>query len=67
MDRDVLYAELSVNSIQCGEISLSEDKKSVNIIIYPNNNDVLEFNYDEFLHLVEKAKNHLLKLEPLAE
>ncbi|MFK8260405.1 hypothetical protein ACFL9S_21795 [Erwinia sp. AnSW2-5] len=67
MDRDDLYAELSFNSIQWGEISLSEDKKSVNIIIYPNNNDVLEFNYDEFLHLVEKAKNHLLKLEPLAE
>ncbi|BCQ36578.1 MULTISPECIES: hypothetical protein [Erwinia] len=67
MDRDDLYAELSFNSIQWGEISLSEDKKSVNIIIYPNNNDILEFNYGEFLHLVEKAKNHLLKLEPLAE
>ncbi|WP_455812463.1 hypothetical protein [Pseudomonas graminis] len=67
MDRDDLYAELSFNHVQWGEISLSEDRKSVNIIIYPNNNDVLEFNYDEFLHLIEKAKNHLLKLEPLAE
>lgn len=67
VDREDLYAELSFNRVQWGEISLSEDRKSVNIIIYPNDNDVLEFKYDEFLQLVEKAKNHLLKLEPLAE
>ncbi|CAI0974108.1 hypothetical protein [Serratia liquefaciens] len=67
VDREDLYAELSFNRVQWGEISLSEDRKSVNIIIYPNDNDVLEFKYDEFLHLVEKAKNHLLKLEPLVE
>jgi hypothetical protein len=56
VDREDLYAELSFNRVQWGEISLSEDRKSVNIIIYPNDNDVLEFKYDEFLHLVEKAK-----------
>lgn len=67
MERDDLHAELSFNSVQWGEISLSDDRKSVTIIIYPNNNDVIKFNYDDFLHLVEKAKNHLLKLEPLAE
>lgn len=67
MDRDDLYAELSFDSIQWGEISLSEDRKSVNIIIYPNENNIIKFQYDEFLRLVEKAKNHLLKLEPLAE
>lgn len=63
MDRDDLYAELSFNKDQWGEISLSGDKKSVNIIIYPNN--VMEFGCDDFLELIEKAKNHLLKLEPL--
>ncbi|MDI9266086.1 hypothetical protein QMZ62_24370 [Serratia sp. PF2-63] len=67
VDREDLYAELSFNRVQWGEISLSKDRKFVNIIIYPNDNDVLEFEYDEFLHLVEKAKEHLLKLEPLAE
>lgn len=64
MDRDDLYAELSFNKLQWGEISLSGDKKSVNIIIYPNNN-VMEFGCDDFLELIEKAKNHLLKPEPL--
>ncbi|MCC8380262.1 hypothetical protein [Xenorhabdus sp. PB30.3] len=63
-DRDDLYAELSFNKVQWGEISLSEDKKSVNIIIYPDSN-ILEFSYDEFLNIVEKAKAHLLSLEPL--
>lgn len=47
-----------------GEISLSEDKKEVKIIIYPDS-DCLEFNYSEFLLLIEKAKDHLLRLEPL--
>ncbi|MCB6146491.1 hypothetical protein AB6H32_18300 [Providencia hangzhouensis] len=47
-----------------GEISLSEDKKEVKIIIYPDS-DFLEFNYSEFLLLIEKAKDHLLRLEPL--
>ncbi len=64
--RDDLYAELSFNRVQWGEISLSEDKKSVNIIIYPDNN-ILEFRCDEFLYIVEKAKAHLLSLEPLSE
>ncbi|MBS9443681.1 hypothetical protein EAE89_18960 [Photorhabdus heterorhabditis] len=64
--RDDLYAELSFNRVQWGEISLSEDKKSVNIIIYPDNN-ILEFRCDEFLHIIEKAKAHLLSLEPLSE
>lgn len=61
--REDLYAELSFNSVQWGEILLSEDKKSVNIIIYPDS-EILEFNYHEFLSLIEKAKNHLLRLEP---
>ncbi|WP_426608076.1 hypothetical protein [Pantoea anthophila] len=65
MDRDELYAELSFNRVQWGEISLSSDKKSVNIIIYPDSNNVMEFRYDDFLTLIEKAKNHLLELEPL--
>ncbi|WP_336756987.1 hypothetical protein [Pantoea sp. USHLN298] len=65
MGRDDLYAELSFNKVQWGEISLSEDKKSVSIIIYPNDNNIMEFRYDEFIALIEKAKNHLLKLEPL--
>lgn len=65
MDRDDLYAELSFNRVQWGEISLSGDKKSVNITIYPDDNNVMEFRYDEFLALIEKAKNHLLELEPL--
>ncbi|ROP60163.1 hypothetical protein EDF81_2996 [Enterobacter sp. BIGb0383] len=65
MDRDDLYVELSFNRVQWGEISLSEDKNSVNIIIYPDDNNVMEFKYDEFLALIEKAKNHLLDLEPL--
>ena len=49
--REYLYAELSFNSVQWGEISLSEDKKSVNIIIYPDS-EILEFNYNEFLSLI---------------
>ncbi len=62
--REYLYAKLSFNSVQWGEISLSEDKKSVNIIIYPDS-EILEFNYNEFLSLIEQAKAHLLRLEPL--
>jgi hypothetical protein len=65
MDRDDLYAELSFNRVQWGEITLSEDKKTVNIIIYPNDNNIMEFRYDDFLSLIEKAKNHLLELESL--
>lgn len=67
MDRDDLYAELSFNRVQWGEISLSEDKRYLNIIIYPNDNIFLEFKYDDFLLLLDKAKNHLLRLEPLNE
>ncbi|POE04619.1 hypothetical protein [Pectobacterium odoriferum] len=66
-EREDLYAELSFNRVQWGEISLSEDKKSVNIIIYPDENSVLEFKYDEFLDVIEKAKTHLLNLEPLSK
>ncbi|OIX85961.1 hypothetical protein BFS14_10065 [Serratia fonticola] len=66
MDRHDLYAELSFKRVQWGEISLSQDRKSVSIIIYPND-DILKFNCDEFLHLIDKAKNHLLKLEPLSK
>ncbi|EPL6456274.1 hypothetical protein [Providencia rettgeri] len=64
LSRDDLYAELSFNNVQWGEISLSEDKREVKIIIYPDS-DILEFNYNEFLLLIEKAKDHLLCLEPL--
>lgn len=67
MERDDLYAELSFNRVQWGEISLSEDKRYLNIIIYQNDNSVLEFKYDDFLLLLDKAKNHLLRLEPLIE
>ncbi|MEX6279516.1 hypothetical protein [Providencia hangzhouensis] len=56
LSRDDLYAELSFNDVQWGEISLSEDKKEVKIIIYPDS-DFLEFNYSEFLLLIEKAKD----------
>ncbi|EPL9571478.1 hypothetical protein MMK73_003584 [Providencia rettgeri] len=64
LSRDDLYAELSFNNVQWGEISLSEDKREVKIIIY-SDSDILEFNYNEFLLLIEKAKDHLLCLEPL--
>lgn len=64
LSRDDLYAELSFNNVQWGEISLSEDKREVKIIIYPDSG-ILEFNYNEFLLLIEKAKDHLLCLEPL--
>lgn len=63
MGRDDLYAELSLNRVQWGEISLSEDGKSVNIIIYPDQYNHLEFQYDEFFQLIEKAKKHLISLE----
>lgn len=66
VDREDLYAELSFNRVQWGEISLSEDRKSVNIIIYPDADSVLEFNYEDFLQVIEKAKKHLLTLEPLS-
>lgn len=64
MDRDDLYAELSFNRVQWGELSLTKDKKSVNIIIYPDSS-ILEFNYDDFLNLIEKAREQLVSLEPL--
>lgn len=67
VDREDLYAELSFNRVQWGEISLSEDRKSVNIIIYPDESNILEFQCDEFLQLIEKAKSHLLRLEPLSK
>lgn len=67
VDREDLYAELSFNRVQWGEISLSEDRKSVNIIIYPDESNILEFQWDEFLQLIEKAKSHLLRLEPLSK
>ncbi|WP_431225578.1 hypothetical protein ACQ86O_13280 [Serratia sp. L9] len=66
VDREDLYAELSFNRVQWGEICLSEDRKSVNIIIYPDSDSILEFNYEDFLQVIEKAKKHLLTLEPLS-
>lgn len=65
MNRDDLYAELSFNYCQWGEISLSDDKKSLNIIIYPDTSTELNFNLDEFLFLINKAKIHLLRIEGL--
>lgn len=65
MDRDDLYAELSFNKVQWGEITLSEDKKTLNITIYPDDNNIMQFKHEEFLSLIEKAKNHLLELESL--
>ena len=67
VDREDLYAELSFNRVQWGEISLSEDRKSVNIIIYPDESNILEFQCDEFLQLIEKAKSHLLRVGPLSK
>lgn len=67
VDREDLYAELSFNRVQWGEISLSKDRKSVMIIIYPNENNIIEFQYDDFFQLIEKAKSHLLRLEPLSK
>lgn len=66
-EREDLYAELSFNRVQWGGISLSEDKKSVSITIYPDENRVLEFKYDDFLDVIEKAKVHLLNLERLSK
>lgn len=66
MDRDDLYAELSFNRNQWGEIVLSEDKKTVNIIIYPDSEVELNFNYCDFLILIETAKRRLLEIEGLA-
>ena len=65
MNRDDLYAELSFNRSQWGEITLSEDKNSLNIIIYPDSAVELNFNYDEFLVLIETAKRRLLEIEGL--
>lgn len=67
IERDDLYAELSFNRVQFAEISLSEDKESVNIIFYPDPENILTFNYDDFLNLIEKAKERLLQLEPLTK
>ncbi|CAI1078513.1 hypothetical protein [Serratia proteamaculans] len=66
VDRDDLYAELSFNRVQWGELSLSKDRKSINIIIYPDAENTLEFKYEDFLQVIEKAKQHLLSLEPLS-
>lgn len=65
MDREDLYAELSFDRVQFAEISLSENKKSVNIVFYPDPENILSFDYEDFLHLIEKAKDRLLQLEPL--
>ncbi|WP_187498578.1 hypothetical protein [Erwinia aphidicola] len=65
-DRDDLYVELSFNRVQWGEICLSEDRNSLSVLIYPNNDDIFEFNYDEFIHLIDRAKKHLLSLQPLS-
>lgn len=67
MVREDLYAELSFNRVQFAEISLSENRKSVNIIFYPDPENILSFDYEDFLNLIEKAKAHLLKLEPLTK
>ncbi len=67
MDREDLYAELSFDNVQFAEISLSEDRKSVNIIFYPNTElRILTFNYDDFLQTIESAKTQLLSLEKLS-
>ncbi|MDO5404077.1 hypothetical protein [Proteus faecis] len=65
MNRDDLYAELSFNRVQFAEICLSEDRKSINIIIYPDPENIFTFDYNEFLQLIEKAKERLLQLEAL--
>lgn len=66
MERNDLYAELSFNRVQWGEIVLSGDKQTVSIIIYPDAEIDLSFDYNEFLALIEKAKRRLLEIEGLA-
>lgn len=65
MNRDDLYAELSSGEVQWGEIVLSEDRTSVNIIIYPDYEETLNFNYKDFLTIIETAKRRLLEIEGL--
>ncbi|MGL4860953.1 MAG: hypothetical protein ACRC5A_14740 [Enterobacteriaceae bacterium] len=63
MDRDDLYAELSCDGVQWGELTLSNDKKSFNLTIYPDTDNVLSFDSDAFTLLIQKAKSELLRIE----
>ena len=64
--RDDLYAELLLNDVQWGELTLRDDKKAVNIIIYPNGEGSnLQFCYDEFMELLYKARKRLLEVEDI--
>ncbi|WP_392559806.1 hypothetical protein [Orbus mooreae] len=68
IESDNFNAELLYNGNVWGELCLSEDKKNLDFIIYPSNiSNILVFNYDELMALIERAKKHLLQLEPLKD
>ena len=68
IESDSFNAELLYDGDIWGELCLSEDKQNLEFVIYPSDPQrVLTFNYDELMALIERAKNHLLQLEPLVK
>ena len=64
-DRDDLYAELTINNIQWGEIRIIDG--NAEIILYHITDEDLIFPYEEFINIVMKAKKRLFEIECLPE
>jgi hypothetical protein len=58
--REDVYIELYKNNIQWGEIVYIKESDSVNINIFSTNLVELNFECDEFINVINKAKNKLL-------
>lgn len=68
IETDSFNAELLYDGEVWGELCLSEDKKNLEFVIYPSDpTRILTFNYDDLMEIIERAKNHLLQLEPLTK
>lgn len=68
IETDNFNAELLYDGEVWGELCLSEDKKNLEFVIYPSDPvRILTFNYDDLMEIIERAKNHLLQLEPLTK
>lgn len=64
MDRDDLFAELLAEEMHIGEISITEDLKSMRLIIYPDSDGYyFKLNYNDFMSMAAHAARRIWTME----
>lgn len=62
-DREDLFAELVYDNHHVGEISITDDKKSLRIQFFKDASIPLDFPAEEFIRVVTAAHDHLARME----